>query len=111
MRALKRLSLTAHQRALEPKPHSRIQRRSIATHPYSHHAASLSILRTNVDTSSADYKSNVRQFGDVMAPMQELHRKVEQGGSQKAREKHVARGKMLPREYVLEVKTPRPNSD
>ena len=37
-----------------------------------------------------------------MARMQELHRKIEQGGSQKARGKHIAKGKMLPREYVPE---------
>ncbi len=37
---------------------------------------------------------------ELMARMTELHARIAQGGSQKAREKHVARGKMLPREYV-----------
>lgn len=40
-------------------------------------------------------------MGEVMARMQELHKKIEGGGSAKAREKHIARGKMLPREYVI----------
>ncbi|KAK3167583.1 Methylcrotonoyl-CoA carboxylase beta chain, mitochondrial [Lepraria neglecta] len=39
-------------------------------------------------------------MGEVMARMEELHRKVEGGGSAKAREKHIARGKMLPRDRV-----------
>ncbi len=42
-------------------------------------------------------------MGEVMARMQELHKKIEGGGSAKAREKHIARGKMLPREYVIRV--------
>lgn len=76
------------------------QSRSIATHTFSHHASALSVLPTNVDTSSADFKENAAQFGELLANMRELHQKIEQGGAQKAREKHVARGKMLPREYV-----------
>ena len=42
-------------------------------------------------------------MGEVMARMQELHKKIQEGGSAKAKEKHVARGKMLPREYVIET--------
>jgi 3-methylcrotonyl-CoA carboxylase beta subunit len=38
---------------------------------------------------------------DVIAKMKDLRDTIAQGGSQKAREKHVARGKMLPREYVV----------
>ena len=77
------------------------QTRSIATNTSSHHAAAISILPTKVDTSSSDYKENALQFGEVMARMQELHAKIHQGGPTKARDKHIARGKMLPREYVI----------
>ncbi|CAF9925542.1 Methylcrotonoyl-CoA carboxylase beta chain, mitochondrial [Imshaugia aleurites] len=76
------------------------QTRSIATHAYRHHATALSILPTNVDKSSAQYQENARQMGEVMARMQELHKKIERGGSSKARDKHIARGKMLPRDRV-----------
>lgn len=102
MRVTDQFSRLAHQVARR-KQHWSIQRRSIATHPYSHHARALSELPTGIDTSSGDYKDNAREFGVVMARLQELHSKIEQGGPQKAREKHVARGKMLPREYVLGV--------
>lgn len=74
--------------------------RSIATHTYAHHASAISVLPTNVDVSSSQYKQNAQEMGEVMARMNELHAKIEGGGPQKARDKHVARGKMLPREYV-----------
>lgn len=75
--------------------------RSIATHAHAHHASAVSILPTNVDTSTIDYKENATQMGEVMAKMNELHARVERGGPEKARQKHIARGKMLPREYVF----------
>jgi len=37
-------------------------------------------------------------MGEAMARMRELHQKIEGGGPARAREKHIARGKMLPRE-------------
>ena len=79
----------------------RRQTREIAAHAYKHHATALSILPTNVDKSSKQYQENARQMGEVMAQMQELHKKIQGGGSAKAKEKHIARGKMLPREYVI----------
>lgn len=94
-RKLGPLALRAYRHSVGPW---RIQHRAVATHTYSHHAAALSVLSSNVDTVSWDYKENVRQLGEVMARTQELHRKVEQGGPEKAKEKHVKRGKMLPRE-------------
>jgi len=74
--------------------------RSIATHTYAHHASAISVLPTNVDVSSSQYKQNAQEMGEVMTRMKELHAQIEIGGPQKARDKHVARGKMLPREYV-----------
>lgn len=85
------------------------QSRPIATHTFRHHASALSVLPTNVDTSSAEFKENAAQFGEILASMRELHQKIEQGGPQKAREKHVARGKMLPRDRItalIDVGTP-----
>ena len=38
-------------------------------------------------------------MGEVMARMERLHQKIEEGGPVKAKEKHLARGKMLIREY------------
>lgn len=79
------------------------QLRTIATHTYAHHASALSVLPSNVDKSSGDYKENAILMGELLAQMQELHQRVERGGSDKARDKHIARGKMLPREYVARL--------
>lgn len=79
------------------------QTRTVATHTYRHHAKAISVLPTSVDKSSAQYQDNARQMAEVMARMQELHKKIQEGGSVKAREKHIARGKMLPREYVIRI--------
>lgn len=75
--------------------------RCIATQTFSHHASAISILPTKIDTSTTEFKDNASQFGEVMARMQELHGRIHEGGPDKAREKHIARGKMLPREYVF----------
>ena len=98
-----RLSPSLYRTCLRVRPAIRPheQLRAIARHTYNHHASALSVLPSNVDKSSNDYTENARQMGEVMARMKELHRKVEEGGSAKAREKHIARGKMLPREYVV----------
>ena len=75
--------------------------RLIATHTHAHHASAVQILPTNVDTFATDYKENARQMGEVMARMSELHARIERGGPEKSRQKHTARGKMLPREYAI----------
>ncbi|KAL9002066.1 MAG: hypothetical protein Q9188_004980 [Gyalolechia gomerana] len=81
--------------------------RSIATHTYSHHAKQLSILPTHVDTSSPAYKRNAAQYSELMAQLRELHQEIEKGGPEKAREKHVNRGKMLVRDRITALIDPR----
>lgn len=90
----------AHPPAVRLLEYQQRYGRSIATHAHAHHATAVSILPTNVDTLATDYKENARQMGEVMARMNELHARIERGGSEKARQKHIGRGKMLPREYA-----------
>lgn len=45
-------------------------------------------------------------MNELMARMTELHAKIAQGGPQKARDKHIARGKMLPRDRVTALIDP-----
>ncbi len=75
-----------------------LQRRYIAVHTHSQHASSLSVLQTAVDTSTAEFKENSTRMNELLASLEELHGKIAAGGSMKARNKHVARGKMLARE-------------
>lgn len=45
-------------------------------------------------------------MGEAMARLEELTRKVHQGGPQKAREKHLLRKKMLPRDRITTLVDP-----
>ncbi|KAI1918723.1 Methylcrotonoyl-CoA carboxylase beta chain, mitochondrial [Ophidiomyces ophidiicola] len=74
--------------------------RSIANHTHTHQASAISVLPTAVDPSSADFQQNAQQMHELLAHMATLHTGIAQGGPQKARDKHLARGKMLPRDRV-----------
>ncbi|KAL4961824.1 putative 3-methylcrotonyl-CoA carboxylase, beta subunit (MccB) [Aspergillus stella-maris] len=76
------------------------QSRSVANYTHSHHASAISVLPTAVDTSSPDFKENAQQMQEVLDHMNFLHSTIAQGGPQKAKDKHIARGKMLPRDRV-----------
>ncbi|KAL4799659.1 carboxyl transferase domain-containing protein [Aspergillus venezuelensis] len=79
---------------------SSIQSRSIANYTHPHHASNISVLPTAVDTSSPDFKENAQQMQEVLDQMNTLHTTISHGGPQKAKSKHIARGKMLPRDRV-----------
>ncbi|KAF3395858.1 hypothetical protein F1880_006816 [Penicillium rolfsii] len=83
-----------------PKTALRISSRTVASYTHPHHASALSVLPTAVDTSSPEYRENSQQMQELLDRMSSLHAKIAQGGPQKARDKHVARGKMLPRDRV-----------
>ncbi|KAI4633664.1 uncharacterized protein J4E87_000828 [Alternaria ethzedia] len=74
--------------------------RNTATFTHSHHAEAVSVIPTNVDTSNADFKENKRQMDEATENLVNLHTKIAQGGPQKARDKHIQRGKMLVRDRI-----------
>ncbi|KAG9185947.1 methylmalonyl-CoA carboxyltransferase 12S subunit [Alternaria panax] len=74
--------------------------RNTATFTHSHHAEAVSIIPTTVDTSNADFKENKRQMDEATSNLVNLHAKIAQGGPQKARDKHIQRGKMLVRDRI-----------
>ncbi|KXH69215.1 carboxyl transferase [Colletotrichum salicis] len=80
--------------------------RTVATFTPPHQASAISRIQTNVDPTSEEYKENEKHMRDVMKKMQDLTRKVHLGGSAKAREKHLARKKMLPRDRVTALIDP-----
>ncbi|KAK1540048.1 carboxyl transferase [Colletotrichum costaricense] len=80
--------------------------RTVATFTPPHQASAISRIQTNVDPTSEEYKENEKHMGEVMKKMQGLTRKVHLGGSAKAREKHLARKKMLPRDRVTALIDP-----
>ncbi|MBB1471637.1 methylcrotonoyl-CoA carboxylase [Luteimonas sp. MC1782] len=64
------------------------------------------VLSSSLDTASSDFTGNVEHH---LALVDELDRRLARaadGGGDKAREKHVARGKLLPRERIAALLDP-----
>ncbi|KAE8151129.1 3-methylcrotonyl-CoA carboxylase, subunit beta [Aspergillus avenaceus] len=85
---------------------SKTSLRSVASYTHPHHASAISVLPTAVDTSSSDFKENAEQMKELVERMGNLHTTISQGGPQKAKDKHIARGKMLPRDRVTALIDP-----
>ncbi|KAJ9155145.1 Methylcrotonoyl-CoA carboxylase beta chain [Pleurostoma richardsiae] len=88
------------------RPQQQHQRRTVATFTAPHHADALSVIHSSVDASSDSFRENSQQTGEAMARLAELTRRAHAGGSAKAREKHLSRGKMLPRDRVTALIDP-----
>lgn len=61
------------------------------------------VISTQIQTRSADYAANAQA---MRALIDDLHARLAQtarGGSDEARAKHVARGKLLPRDRVEQL--------
>lgn len=81
-------------------------RRGTATFTPPYQAQAISTIQTAVDPGSDGFKENQRAMDEAMARLDELTRRVQQGGPPKAREKHLARKKMLPRDRVTALIDP-----
>lgn len=64
------------------------------------------MIPTNVDATSEEFLENERAMGEAMARLEKLTRAAQQGGSAKAKEKHLARKKLLPRDRVTALIDP-----
>ena len=58
------------------------------------------VIKTRIDRSSADFDKNREANVSLAKDLRALNEKVMRGGSHRAREKHLARGKLLPRDRV-----------
>ncbi|KAJ6001952.1 hypothetical protein N7522_007179 [Penicillium canescens] len=101
-----RLGRTYQQKAFTLPNITRPAYRTVASYTHPHHASALSILPTAVDTSSPDYLENSQQMQELLDKMSTLHSKIALGGTEKAREKHISRGKMLPRDRISALVDP-----
>lgn len=57
-------------------------------------------LASSIDPSSEDFQENSRYMRCLVADFREKLKEIQKGGSEKAREKHLSRGKLLPRERI-----------
>jgi 3-methylcrotonyl-CoA carboxylase beta subunit len=60
----------------------------------------MSTLKTQLNPRSADFQANVEAMKTVVTDLHEKVDKIALGGPEAARQKHLARGKLLPRERV-----------
>jgi 3-methylcrotonyl-CoA carboxylase beta subunit len=58
------------------------------------------ILESKVDRKSPEFRENDRRFGALTEALLAMYSRVAVGGGETARAKHVARGKLLPRERI-----------
>ncbi|KAK8122144.1 methylcrotonoyl-CoA carboxylase beta chain- mitochondrial [Apiospora sp. TS-2023a] len=80
--------------------------RAVSSYTAPYQANAISVIQTNVDSTSDEFKENERAMGEAMERLERLTRAAQQGGSAKAREKHLARKKLLPRDRVTALIDP-----
>ena len=60
----------------------------------------MTVLKSQLNPRSADFQANAAAMQTVVADLHEKVEKIALGGPEAARQKHLARGKLLPRERV-----------
>jgi 3-methylcrotonyl-CoA carboxylase beta subunit len=60
----------------------------------------MSILKSQLNPRAADFQANAESMRALVADLRGEIERVAQGGLESARQKHIARGKLLPRERV-----------
>src|SRR5437762_4547962 len=60
----------------------------------------MSVLKSQINARSAEFRANAERMRGLVIDLKEKVATVTVGGDQPARDKHAARGKMLPRERV-----------
>ena len=63
-------------------------------------------LTSSISVNSESFKSNYRANIDALNVCKEISTKISKGGPEKSRERHVARGKMLPRDRISNLLDP-----
>jgi 3-methylcrotonyl-CoA carboxylase beta subunit len=63
-------------------------------------------LGTQIDPNSAEFRANAEAMRALAAELQARRAQAALGGSEKSRERHVSRGKLLPRDRVMNLVDP-----
>ncbi len=66
----------------------------------------MSVLTSTTDTHSPEFRANAEAMSSLVADLRAKVGETTQGGSESARAKHVARGKLLPRDRVEQLLDP-----
>ena len=103
-RAVARAANRLSSPAIRPLP--QWQRRAASTYTSPHQAAQISVLQTAVDKNGKTFQDNATSMGEVMQKITTLHEQAAKGGPEKARARHVERGKLLVRDRVTALIDP-----
>ena len=60
----------------------------------------MGILESKIDRDAKDFKANAKNLEGLVADLQAKVGEITKGGSERARKKHLDRGKLLPRERI-----------
>jgi hypothetical protein len=71
-------------------------RSKLEAHLNGHPEAFVTVLTTNIDRSSPEFRANDAHHRSLAAKLWETVAAAAQGGSASARDRHVGRGKLLP---------------
>src|SRR3954451_11873049 len=66
----------------------------------------MSVIKSQVNARSAEFRANAERMRTLVADLKEKVAAASVGGDQAARDKHTARGKMLPRDRVRNLLDP-----
>ena len=66
----------------------------------------MGILSSSIDKNTAEFRSAVDRMRGLVAELQKRRAEAALGGAEKARERHVGRGKLLPRDRVMNLIDP-----
>jgi 3-methylcrotonyl-CoA carboxylase beta subunit len=63
----------------------------------------LPVIKSPIDTNAADYKANQAAWAELTEELLTRRAVAAAGGNEKARARHTARGKLLPRDRVMQL--------
>ena len=66
----------------------------------------MAILASSVDKNAVEFRANAERMRELMSQLQARRAEAALGGPERARERHVSRGKLLPRDRVMNLVDP-----
>ena len=66
----------------------------------------MATIETRINPASDDFRRNREEMRALVADLADKRAQAAAGGSERARERHLSRGKLLPRERVMRLLDP-----
>ncbi len=66
----------------------------------------MSVLKTTINTRSKEFRANAEKMRALVDDLREIVQRIKEGGDARARERHLARGKLLTRDRIRTLLDP-----